>query len=163
MKIIQLIECDSKCGNHVSSALFTILFFIPLLFPVYFFTFCLSGSKLKTNFSSRIFIMMTEKKRSIRFPKKRLLPMRAYFKIPGNVRVRIKKQELVGYQSGSDPWVGRGVNLAVLSLFKQPKLMQIGLFRVFNLPDSRRTSPIYLTLKTTTIVGIRLLYCGSYY
>lgn len=92
----------------------------------------------RTQSSEVLFIMMTEKKTSIRFPKKRLLPMRAYFKIPGNVGVRIRNQELVGYQSGPDPSVGRGVNLAVLSLFKQPKLMQIGLFRVFNLPDSRR-------------------------
>lgn len=30
------------------------LIFIPLLFPVYFFTLCLSGSKLKTIFGLRI-------------------------------------------------------------------------------------------------------------
>lgn len=158
MKIIQLIECDNNCGNQVSSALFTIVFFARSCFLFTFSPYVFQVRNLKpflaqeywkpvkrTQSSEVLFIMMTEKKTSIWFPKKRLLPMRAYCKIPKNVGVRIRKQELVGYQSGPDTWVGWGVNLAVLPLFKQPKLVQIGLFRVFNLPDSRRTSPIYLT------------------
>lgn len=103
----------------MSSALFSILFFIPLLFLFTFSPNVFQVRSLKPFLAQEywkpvkrtlswevLFIMMTDKKTSIRFPKKRLLPMRAYCKIPGNVGVRIRKQELVGHQSGSDRKLG---------------------------------------------------------